>query len=605
MYKVDRIEILKRCDKAYYNTGELVLSDKEYDILKALVKQDLPDDPYFQTVGAAPAGSIVKLPYILGSLNKMKPDGSLLEWCRNRGLKTVIVSDKLDGVSVYASYINGKLSQAATRGDGYEGRDITDTVRRIQPTIDTKGFVELRGEALMTPENCAALGYSLPRSAVAGILNADNDQEHLNKCKHIDILFYTVLYSDKPVDFMDISVLAPSFARFEVTKDLEETLIDWLKHRKTISFYDIDGLVISDPNDLTVGEDYYPSNMCAFKVNADAVETVVTDIEWEIKRSGKLQPVVNFTPTRISGSLVSKATGFNKKFIVDNDIQIGSKIGVLLSGEIIPYIVENYSKGPGSGQVELLTHCPSCGMELDETETGVDLVCSNTDGCFAQMVYRIENFLLAHEVEEITATTIRKLGVMDIEELYTMDEFDISRIDGMGMKKAETILRELKKTLNTTEEKLLKSFGIPGIGDTASKMIVNKFNSFDSLFTISKEGFMEIEGIGEIMADNLVRGLRKNSSLYYFLIGHGLKFAAKASTGLQGMIFTLTGKSDISRNDLTKMISSHGGMVKGISKTTNFLVTDDVTTGTSKTKKALQYGTRIITYSDLLNMIGE
>ena len=402
-----------------------------------------------------------------------------------------------------------------------------------------------------------------------------------------------------------ISVLAPSFARFEVTKDLEETLIDWLKHRKTISFYDIDGLVISDPNDLTVGEDYYPSNMCAFKVNADAVETVVTDIEWEIKRSGKLQPVVNFTPTRISGSLVSKATGFNKKFIVDNDIQIGSKIGVLLSGEIIPYIVENYSKGPGSGQVELLTHCPSCGMELDETETGVDLVCSNTDGCFAQMVYRIENFLLAHEVEEITATTIRKLGVMDIEELYTMDEFDISRIDGMGMKKAETILRELKKTLNTTEEKLLKSFGIPGIGDTASKMIVNKFNSFDSLFTISKEGFMEIEGIGEIMADNLVRGLRKNSSLYYFLIGHGLKFAAKASTGLQGMIFTLTGKSDISRNDLTKMISSHGGMVKGISKTTNFLVTDDVTTGTSKTKKALQYGTRIITYSDLLNMIGE
>ena len=256
-------------------------------------------------------------------------------------------------------------------------------------------------------------------------------------------------------------------------------------------------------------------------------------------------------------------------------------------------------------EINLPTHCPSCGFVLQWTETNTDLYCPNTDGCFAQMIYRIENFLLAHEVEEITATTIRKLGVMDIEELYTMDEFDISRIDGMGMKKAETILRELKKTLNTTEEKLLKSFGIPGIGDTASKMIVNKFNSFDSLFTISKEGFMEIEGIGEIMADNLVRGLRKNSSLYYFLIGHGLKFAAKASTGLQGMIFTLTGKSDISRNDLTKMISSHGGMVKGISKTTNFLVTDDVTTGTSKTKKALQYGTRIITYSDLLNMIGE
>ena len=162
------IEKLKECDNHYYNTGEQLLSDKEYDKLKENAKYNFPNDPYFQNVGAAPAGSIVKLPYILGSLNKMKPDGSLLEWCRRRGLKTVIVSDKLDGVSVYASYVNGKLSQAATRGDGYEGRDITEKVKRIQPTIDTKGFVELRGEALMTPENCAALGYSLPRSAVAG-----------------------------------------------------------------------------------------------------------------------------------------------------------------------------------------------------------------------------------------------------------------------------------------------------------------------------------------------------------------------------------------------------------------------------------------------------
>jgi DNA ligase (NAD+) len=116
---------------------------------------------------------------------------------------------------------------------------------------------------------------------------------------------------------------------------------------------------------------------------------------------------------------------------------------------------------------------------------------------------------------------------------------------------------------------------------------------------------MEVDGIGEIMAGNLVRGLERWKSLYYYLIGQGLKFQAKASTNLQGKIFTLTGKSDISRNDLTKMISSHGGMVKGISKSTNYLVTDDITTGTSKTKKALQYGTSIITYQTLLNMIGE
>ena len=602
---MNSIDTLKNYDHAYYNTGTILISDKEYDILKTQARAEFPNDPYWNTVGATPAGSVVKLPYILGSLNKMKPDGSLLEWCRSRGLTEVIVSDKLDGVSVYASYINGKLSQAATRGDGYEGRDITNKVRCIQPYVNTKGFQELRGEALMTPANCAKLGYSLPRSAVAGIFNADNDKEHLDKCQYIDILFYTVLHSDTSKDFMDMGVGAPLFATFEVNDDLETTLTEHLKHRKSVSPYDIDGLVICDPNDLTVGEDYYPSNACAFKVNEEAVETVVTDIEWEIKRSGKLQPVVVFEEIIINGSAITRATGFNKKFIVDNDIKVGSRIGIVKSGDIIPYIVENYSRFSTHGQVDLLTHCPSCGMELDETETGVDLVCSNTDGCFAQMIYRIENFLLAHEVEEITATTLRKLGITDIESLYDLDEFEIAGIDGMGMKRAETILREIKKTLNTTEEKLLKSFGIPGIGDTASKMIVNRFNDFDSLFTVSADGFMEIEGIGEIMAWNLVRGLRKYQPLYWYLSAHGLKFQTKASTNLQGKIFTLTGKSDISRNDLTKMISSHGGMVKGISKTTNFLVTDDITTGTSKTKKALQYGTEIITYQTLLNMIGE
>jgi DNA ligase (NAD+) len=602
---MNSIETLKNYDYAYYNTGTILISDKEYDILKAKAKTEFPNDPYFQTVGVTPAGSIVKLPYILGSLNKMKPNGSLLEWCRSRGLKTVIVSDKLDGVSVYASYINGKLSQAATRGNGYEGRDITDKVRRIQPTVGVKGFQELRGEALMTPENCAKLGYSLPRSAVAGIFNADNDDEHLDKCQYIDIAFYTILYSDTSRDFMDMSVGAPLFAEFEVNDDLENTLTEYLKNRKSTCPYDIDGLVICDPNDLSVGEDYYPSNMCAFKVNEEAVETIVTDIEWEIKRSGKLQPVVVFEETVIGGSVITRATGFNKKFIIDNDIKIGSRIGIVRSGDIIPYITENYSRFSTHGQVELLTHCPSCGMELEETNTGVDLVCSNTDGCFAQMIYRIENFLLAHEVEEITATTIRKLGITDIEGLYDLDEFDISQIDGMGTKKADIILRELEKTLNTTEEKLLKSFGIPGIGDTASKMIVNKFNNFDSLFTISADAFMEIDGIGEIMARNLVRGLQKNQHLYHFLSSRGLKFKTKASANLQGMIFTLTGKSDISRNDLTKMVSSHGGMVKGISKNTNYLVTDSVNDMTSKTKKALQYGIPVITYQTLLNMIEE
>jgi DNA ligase (NAD+) len=254
-------------------------------------------------------------------------------------------------------------------------------------------------------------------------------------------------------------------------------------------------------------------------------------------------------------------------------------------------------------EINLPTHCPSCGFTLQWTSTGVDLVCPNADGCFSQKIFRIENFLLAHEVEEITATTIKKLGVVDIEDLYSLDEFDISRIDGMGSKKAEIILRELEKTLNTTEEKLLKSFGIPGLGDTASKMIVNKFNDISDVFQATVEEFMEIDGIGEIMADNIVKGLKKNFSLFLFLANQGLKFQTKVGNGLQGKSFALTGASDIGRNDLTKMISSRGGLVKGISKGISFLVTNDINSGSSKTIKAKKYNIPIITYQQLMDMM--
>jgi DNA ligase (NAD+) len=173
----------------------------------------------------------------------------------------------------------------------------------------------------------------------------------------------------------------------------------------------------------------------------------------------------------------------------------------------------------------------------------------------------------------------------------------------MGLKRAQTIIREIKKTLNTTPEKLLKSFGIPGIGNTVSKMVLNTYNDFDSLFDKDVSDFTGIDGVGDVLAENLVSGLSKNRGLYEFLKDRGLKFEEKASMDLQGKIFTLTGKPDINRNDLSKMISQHGGMVKGISKSTTYLVTNDMNSTSGKMKKAIAYGVSIITYDDLLNMI--
>ncbi|MDX9691800.1 MAG: helix-hairpin-helix domain-containing protein [Acholeplasmataceae bacterium] len=254
-------------------------------------------------------------------------------------------------------------------------------------------------------------------------------------------------------------------------------------------------------------------------------------------------------------------------------------------------------------KIYIPTACPSCNTPLVWSKTETDLYCPNTEGCSGQSLYRIENFLLSHEVEEITSTTIKKLGVNTIEELYDIDDFDIAGIEGMGLKRAQVILKELEKTLNTTPEKLLKSFGIPGVGKTLSEMIMNNVGSFDELFTMTIDDFITLDGVGSVLADNIVHGLRKNKGLYNFLKDRGLKFQEKMSTNLQGKVFTLTGKSDINRNDLTKMINQHGGMVKGISKSVDYLVTNDINSTSNKTKKAKEYGTKIISYDDLMEML--
>ncbi|MCK5020178.1 MAG: hypothetical protein KAS32_24280 [Candidatus Peribacteraceae bacterium] len=604
----DTIEYLKKCDQAYHNTGVLEVSDKEYDILKRQAKDWYPDDPYFQTVGTKPTGSTVSLPYILGSLTKTKHDGSLLKWCRDNNIEQVTLSDKMDGVSLYAKYIDGQLIQASTRGDGYEGKDITEKVRCIRPTIEGVGLRELRGEAVMTSVSCHTLGYSLPRSAVSGILNGD-DKEHYDKCKYVDIVFYNLMGETLPTyphhfhTIIELGCLAPEFISIKVTDDIEDKIADWFKTRKEVSIWDIDGVVVADRQDATVGEDYYPINMCAFKVNEEAIDTPVVGVEWNISRTGRVVPTVIFETIDIGGSKISRATGFNAKFIHDNQIGIDTIVGIVKSGDVIPYIENVTPNMDNEFKSFVPTNCPSCDSPLERTESGVDIVCKNHDRCPEQMIYKIEHFLLAHDVEEITATTIRRLGIKSIEDLYSLTDFGISMIEGMGIKKGQTIIREIQKTLKTTPEKLLKSFGISGIGNTASGLIMNHFGDFDTLFSSSVGSYKVLDGIGDVLAENIVWGLSKYVNLYEFLKKQGLVFEEKASMDLQGKIFTLTGKSDLNRNDLVKMITSHGGMVKGISKNVNYLVTNDTNSTSGKMKKAIQYGVEIISYDDLLSII--
>lgn len=590
------IELLKLYDKAY-TEGRPAITDTEYDEFRRFVYSQYPDDPYFQTVGApVQGGTKVSLPYVLGSLNKVKTD-TVEKWTQGKG--ELVASYKLDGVSFMCTWENDKVVFASTRGDGSEGQDITEKIKLIVPEIPGLHRVSLRGELLLTGDDHIKLGFKNRRNGVAGIISKDDVS--LDALDKLHPVFYEVLDNDGDVPrteqerlkfIEDLNLNVVPWQTIATNEDLLNVLTLMITEAKNQN-YDTDGIVLTE--DETEREDVmYPTNKVAFKVNTEAVRAKVAKVEWNLGRTGRVTPLVYIEPMELDGVTVSKATGFNAEFIATSGIGAGSVVGVVRSGGVIPYLTEVFDKV----EPTLPENCPSCDNRLKWK--GVDLVCDNKD-CYDTKVRQIAHFFKTMGSEYISETTVRNLGVSSIEEMYDLDELEIAGIEGFGIKKAEQIYYEIQKTLNNTPENLLTSFGIPGVGKTLAEPILRKYK-FDELFTIDEVQY--IPGVGTILSDNLVNNIGKYVNLYNFLLNKGLKFKEKDMTSsVAGKMFALTGKMPMKRDDIIRLIVSKGGSVKGMSKSTDYLVTDDPYSGSVKNTKAQSYGTKIIDFDSLMEMV--
>jgi len=585
------LEQLKQYDKEYYNEDVTTLTDTEYDLLKEQAKSEFPNDQYFKTVGASVDGEKVKLPFVLGSLDKVKSD-TVEKFVKG---KEIVVSHKLDGVSFMVTVENGEVVFASTRGDGQEGQDITDKIKKIMPKFVIDSRISLRGELLLFNDDHIKLGYKNRRNGVNGAL-----------AHHVEMLhpmFYEILECETGIPTTEISRLStmvnlglqvPPFTTLKYSKDSDivDTLNTILMNAKYMP-YDVDGLVLTN-NDSEREDVMLPENKVAYKVNTEAVKVVVDKVEWNLGRTGKITPLVYIEPIELDGVTISKATGFNYDFIFDNGIGTGAVIGIVRSGGVIPYITEVFERVLDIFAPEV---CPSCGGSVQHI--GVDLVCKNED-CYDSKVRQIAHFFKTLGSEYITETTVRNLGVNSIEEMYELDELEMSALGGFGIKKAEQVYYEIQKTLSVTPDKLLAAFGISGIGKTLATPILEKYN-FDDLFNV--DGIYGIEGVGDILSNNLVENINKFAELYNFMKEKGLKFIMKEKTSISGLTFTLTGKMPMKRDAVTQLITSKGGYVKGISKSTDYLVTDDSDSGSIKNKKAQTMNITIISFQDLIEML--
>lgn len=590
------IEFLKQCDQAYYNGEELLISDDDYDILKEELKEQYPNDPYFNEVGSTISKNKVKLPYVLGSLNKFKIDTIEKQLYENRQ-HTFVITPKYDGMSDYVEYENGKLQKVYSRGDGVYGEDITRYGQLFLPkTTKYDGLLQARGELLLTNKYAIERGYKTGRNLVASLMNKKTiSQEH----KDIQFIFYQLLYPVFDTEEERLSFLKqylPTVDFMVVKEPSTIQLINIFKKYKEEIEYDVDGIVITH-NETPIENIKYPSNKYAFKINTDGVLTNVVDIEWQVSRTGRVVPVLVVEPTIIGGVEITRVTANNYKYLKEKNIGIGSSIKIVRSGDVIPLIVEVLSEGTKS----IPMFCPSCAEKL--VEVGVDLKCLNSD-CYDNIYKKIEHFFVTLGAENVAEKTFQNLGVKSVKQAYELDEFTIGMKEGFGLTSGETIVREIQNTLKTTPDKLLAAFGIPFVGVENARKIMNVY-TFEELFSNDYIDISSIPGLGEKIEKIFNEHIKNYSQVYDYLLSIGLEFKKENDMKFKGLIFTLTGDGPKDRNSITKDIEEVGGLVKNLTKKSNYLVCNDITTMTTKAKKARQYGIEMITYDDLYEMIGE
>ena len=595
---MNSIEQLKEYDRLYFETGTSPIPDTKYDILKTQAKKEFPNDPYFLQVGYKSEYKKIKLPFIIGGLEKVDVE-TVGDWA-NKSDDLIVASEKLDGNSIVATWVDNNLVFAASRGDEDEGSDILEKAKYFIPQIPEKGKVTLRGETLLEGNLHEHFGFKNRRNGVTGLLRRDDINP--NDLKLLSVIFYEVI--EAPTEILievnrleyiqKLNLRIPNYILFENGPDLANALSETLFAYKENANYDIDGLVLTF-NNSTRENVKLPKNKVKFKVNEAAIICKVIGVEWNVTRMGYIKPVILIEPTQIMGVTVSRVSGFNYEYIRNSMIGKNSVIGVVRSGDVIPYVTEIFEPSELKDMI-IPIFCPTCQSELEIVSK--ELVCQNPD-CYFKNVQEVAHFFISMDCEGISDKTIENIGITTIPGMYQLTQEYLENLPGFGKKKAEKILFEVKKTLKVKPDQLLKAFGIPMIGRTLSKRLCKRF-TIDELFEIKDP---DILGLGDITSQTFLMNIQNYKVLYTFLKGIGLEFIEedKSMKTLTGMIFTLTGKDpfNFGRDKIKEIIECKGGEEKGISKTTNYLVTNDVDSKSGKMKSAAKFGVPIINYEEL------
>lgn len=657
---------LNRHNRLYYVENNPEISDREYDMLmKELEALELEnpqlDDPLSPSrrVGSDLTNGFTQVVHArpMLSLGNTYSPAEVDEWVErcndtlgNSGglLSVPIVGEmKYDGTSISLTYEHGRLVRAVTRGDGEKGDDVTSNVKTIKsiPLVLADGdwpeSFEIRGEIVMPWKEFDRLNeerafneeplFANPRNAASGTLKMLSAAEVSRR--GLDAYFYYLLSDSLPADNHYENMLKARQWGFKVSEvmtllhsaaEVDDFINRWDVERRNLPVA-TDGLVFKVNNlrqQLNLGYTAKsPRWAIAYKFAAERALTRLVEVSFEVGRMGVITPVANLEPVLLSGTVVKRASLHNEDIVKSLDIHQHDMLYVEKGGEIIPKItgVEVSKREPGSGPVEFVKTCPSCGKALTRMPGEAAWICTNKYGCRPQIIGRLEHYVGRHmmDIEGVgdeNCSLLYDAGlVKDIADFYTLTTPPLEALERVGPRTAQRIVDGVEASKNVPFDRVLYALSIPFVGETVSRKIARAVRNIDNLMAMSREELVALDDVGPRIADSIIEffAYEPNLKLVERLRAAGVQMSLPEED-LSDHTDLLAGKSIVisgvfslhSREEYKALIEKNGGKnVGSISKKTDYVLAGD-NMGPSKLEKASKLGIPIINEQQFLEMIG-
>ncbi|HLA55051.1 MAG TPA: NAD-dependent DNA ligase LigA [Flavobacterium sp.] len=643
----------------YYVLDNPTISDYEFDLKLKQLQELESENPEFaddnsptQRVG----GSITKNfntvihEQRMYSLDNSYSKEDLLDW-ENRIIKALgnvspeyTCELKYDGASISITYENGKIKRAVTRGDGFQGDEVTTNIKTIRSVpLHLKGEnhpdkFEVRGEVILPfagfekmNRELVEIGeapYSNPRNTASGSLKLQDSAE-VSK-RPLECLVYTLL-SNKYQTHYESLEQARSFGfkvpkEIRLAKSMDEVFafIDhWDLHRHALP-YETDGVVVKVNNLHYQDELGYtaksPRWAMAYKFKAEQVSTRLNEITYQVGRTGAITPVANLVPVQLAGTIVKRASLHNADQIAKLDIREGDEVFVEKGGEIIPKIIAvDLSKRPENSQPTVyITHCPECNTELVRTPGEAQHYCPNFYGCPPQIIGRIQHYISrkAMDIEGLGGETVALLFnnglVKNYADLYELKVDQILPLERMAQKSAENLINGIEKSKEIPFERVLFALGIRYVGETVAKKLAKHYKNIDALRQANLMDLILVDEIGDRIAQSVIGFFEntENAIIIDRLKDYGVQLESieivnpNATNKLDGKTFVVSGVFEqFSRDELKKAIEDNGGKAgSSISAKTDYVVAGE-NMGPAKLEKANKLNVAIISENDFIKML--